>query len=125
MGWGCRVVIMKRSIYKTALEIARNAIRRTNWEGSSDCREYYFSDDEVAQYLTECFYKKDLLDIYKRSKDGETILIKELCCEYLNSSFNNCGYYFELYFNIGTGAEQETYCLYSQYDAEYDKEYCI
>lgn len=116
---------MKKSIYEiAALEIARNAIRRTNWEGSSDCREYYFSDDEVAQYLIDTFYEEDILDIYNRLEGGEFVLIKELCNEYLNSSFNSCGSYFELYITIGKYAEEVTYCLHSQYDQDYDEEYC-
>lgn len=112
------------NIYRTSLKIAENAIRRTNWEGSSDYREYYFSDDEVAEYIRDTFYDKDIIDIYNRLKDGEFVLIKELCNEYINSSFNNCGFYFELYLTIGKGDEQLTYCLYSQYDREYDEEYC-
>ena len=107
------------NIYRTALEIARNAIRRTNWEGSSECREFYFNDCEVAQFIIDNFYDKDILDIYKRCMNGEFILIKELCNEYLNSSFNNCGSYFELYLTIGEGEEQLTYLLYTQYDQDY------
>lgn len=116
---------MKRSIYKTALEIAKNAIRRTNWEGSSDCREFYFSDDEVEKYLENTFDEEELLDIYQRLEDGEFVLIKELCNEYLNSSFNTCGSYFELYITIGKYAEEITYCLYSQYNQDYAEEYLL
>lgn len=111
---------MKRSIYEmAAIKIAKNAIRRTNWEGSSDCREFYFNDYEVAEYIEDTFYERDILDIYRRLEEGEFVLIKELCNEYLNSSFNNCGSYFELYITIGEGEEQSTYLLYSQYDKDY------
>ena len=116
---------MKKSIYEiAALEIAKNAIRRTNWEGSSDCREFYFNDYEVAEYIEDTFYEEDILDIYNRLEDGEFILIKELCNEYLNSSFNTCGNYFELYITIGKGAEEFTYLLHSQYSQDYAEEYC-
>ena len=108
-----------------ALEIAKNAIRRTNWEGSSDCREeFYFNDYEVAEYIEDTFYERDILDIYNRLENGEFVLIKELSNEYLNSSFNNCGSYFELYITIGEGKEQSTYLLYSQYDKDYADRYC-
>ena len=115
---------MENNIYRTALKIAENAIRRTNWEGSSDCREFYFNDYEVAQYIEDTFYDEDILDIYNRLENGEFVLIKELCNEYLNSSFNTCGNYFELYITIGKYAEEVTYCLYSQYDQDYDEKYC-
>lgn len=103
------------NIYKIAFRIVENAIRRTNWEGSSDCSEYYFSDDEVAQYLMDTFYDEDLIDIYRRLEDGEFVLIKELCNEY---------FYFEMYITIGKYAEEETYCLYSQYNQDYADRYC-
>ena len=100
---------MENNIYRTALKIARNAIRKTN------CREFYFNDYEIAGYIEETFNERDILDIYNRLENGEFVLINEVCGEHLTS--NICCNYLELYITIG--AKQRTYLLYSRYD-----EYC-
>lgn len=101
---------MEKSIYETALEIAKNAARKTN------CREFYFDDNEVAHYLEDKFHDDDLIDIYNRLEGGEFVLIKEICGEHLTS--NICCNYLELYITIGEGTKQSTYLLYSQYNQE-------
>lgn len=107
---------------ETKRELARMLVekceRTTNWEGSSEDFPFYFNRHELIYFVCLGMSKAMIKQCINKKP-----CIHEGFYQYVNSSFNSCGDYYQIVLYCDN-TELNGLILFTDYDEEYAEKWC-